>query len=623
MPRELLKDGVSSRPQNKLESPESFFYGAPDVIKGLNQQEGEGIIPGKILSSTPTLILPHSQEHWEHSRSINIIEDENNWLEDAVPMDIYKSKSKRLRGLINSIFPEVESVIPIHSRKRYRDVLKMVIINLWHGHYRGRPVMYSRDRAYYSRKSRFGKLFIKYDRLMPVIYALETLGYIEQKKGFRDHHKDLGRITRMWSTFKLWRQFRIYNLNQYGFYSVARPEKVIVLRDGEGHNKGMPFAVKPFIRRLWNDVERYNEFVEQHEITVNLDGAVEVSTDFLANTLHKGLLKHTIAVDSLELSTRVGIPNRIHSIHRPVIQQYSSNLLLTSITTNQYTVPYHTVVSTMTQRFLPDSLVFLGFRDLDKSLEMLASYLADLALSISLDPKKERRKKRLVEKYPLKEIGIERLVLLLVYEYIHRVFNRKSFDLGGRGYGAIHQRIPKQLRHYIYINGRPTVELDYSAYHIRMLYHQKGIDYRDDPYVICEGPEMRDTYKAVGLIAINGDGCKPGEVIYAIRDELTKRGIPIPFRKNPIKGLIKRFKEKHPKIVDCLYDDRGVELMNIDSRIMNNILMKLIDRGILGLSVYDSIVVAEQHQDFLNQLMMDEYEKEMGFKPIVDVKKKP
>lgn len=277
----------------------------------------------------------------------------------------------------------------------------------------------------------------------------------------------------------------------------------------------------------------------------------------------------------------------------------------------------------MTQRFLPDSLVFLGFRDSDKSIEMLTSYLADLALSISMDPKKERRKERRAENYRLKEIGVERLVLRLVYEYIHRVFNRKFFKYGGRGYGAIHQRIPKNLRHYIYIDGQPTVELDYSAYHIRMLYHQKRDDYRDDPYVICEGPDMRDTYKAVGLIAINGDEKKPGEVIHAIRDELIKREIPIPARKNPIKGLIKRFKESHPKIADCLYDDRGVHLMNIDSRIMNAILMKLIDQGILGLSVYDSIVVAEQHQDCLNQLMMDEYEKEMGFKPIVDVKKKP
>jgi DUF2075 family protein len=62
----------------------------------------------------------------------------------------------------------------------------------------------------------------------------------------------------------------------------------------------------------------------------------------------------------------------------------------------------------------------------------------------------------------------------------------------------------------------------------------------------------------------------------------------------------------------------GVHLMNIDSRIMNNILMKLMDRGILGLSVFDSVIVAEHHQDFLREIMVEEYEKVMGFEPIID-----
>jgi hypothetical protein len=566
----------------------------------------------------PRLISPYAQEHWDLSQSINIIKDDNNWLEDAVPLDIFVSNSKRLRGLINSIFTEVESIIPIHSRHRYRDVLKMVIINLWHAHFLGKPVMYSRDTAYYSRNSRYGKLFIKYDRLIPVIDALETLGYIQQKGGFWDRDKQVGRTTRMWSSFKLWRQFRVYDLNEHGFYSIARPENVIELRDGERHNKEMVFVMEPAIRCLKDDVERYNEFVETHNITVNLDGAVQVSTEFLSNTLHKGLLKHTMEVELLKLLTRIGSHFSSGGIHRPVIQQFSSNNMYNSITTNQSIVPYHTLFTTITQRFLPDALIYLGSRGLDKSTDKLNNYLTDLSISLSMDPVKERRKERLKEKYPLADIGIDRLVLRLVYEYTHRVFNRKSFKLGGRGFGAIHQRMPKHLRPYIHIDGQPTVELDYSAYHIRMLYHQKGIDYRDDPYEVCEGPEMRKIYKAVGLIAINGDAKKPRKVSGAIRYELIKRDIPIPDGEKPIKRLINRFRDAHPQIADCLYNDKGVHLMNIDSRIMNNILMKLMDKEILGLSVFDSVIVAEQHQDCLYQVMMEEYEKEMGFKPIID-----
>jgi hypothetical protein len=572
----------------------------------------------QIIYNTPTLVLPYSQEHWDLSQSFNIIKDDNNWLEDALPLDIYNSNSKRLRGLIDSIFTEVELIIPIHSRHRYKEVLKMVIINLWHAHFLGKPIMYSRDTAYYSRNSRYGKLFIKYDRLIPVIDTLETLGYIQQKCGFWDDKKKLGRITRMWSTFKLWKQFRVYNLNQHGFYSIARTENVIILRDGEKHNKEMNFVMNPDIRCLVDDLEHYNKFVEEHNITVNLNKEVQITTEFLSNTLHKSLLKHTIEVELLKLSTRIGNPYSTNNIHRPLIQQFSSDSLYTTITTNQHIIPYHTLynTTTMTQRFLPDYMIYFGFRDVDKSLDMLTNYLTDLSLSISMDPKRERQKERLKEKYPLGDIGIDRLVLRLVYEYIHRVFNRKSFKLGGRGYGAIHQRLPKNLRPYIHINGQPTVESDYSAYHIRMLYHMEGIDYSDDPYLVCEGPEMRATYKAVGLVAINAENV--GKAYGGIFNELKSRGIPLPAGEKPITRLVNRFKDAHPRIAKYICADMGVHLMNIDSRIMNNILMKLMDRGILGLSVFDSVIVAEHHQDFLREIMVEEYEKVMGFEPIID-----
>ncbi|MBC2711131.1 MAG: hypothetical protein HGJ94_09095 [Desulfosarcina sp.] len=575
----------------------------------------------RIVYDTPLLVLPHSPEHLELSRSINIIKDENNWLEDAVPFNIYNANSKRLRELINSIFAEVLCVIPTPNRQRYRDVLKRVLINLWNGYYRGKPVRYSRDTTYYTRNSMYGKQFIKYDRLIPVIDALETLGYIEQRNGVWNKEREIGRTTRMWATFKLWRQFRTFNLKKNDFFSVERPVNTIVLRDGEEHNKEVRFTYTPAIRRLRDDVESYNDFLDQHDITVNLSGPFQVKTEYLVNMLYKGILNNTIEVDSIKLYTKVGSIYSFNTINKPIIQQFSSNIKYTSHTINQYTVPFHLIHNTMTHRILPDALVFFGFKGLDQSKEMLNDYLADLSLSISLDTVKDRRKARLAEEYPLKDIGVDRLVLRLRKEYIHRVFNRNSFKLGGRAYGAIHQRMPRNHRPYVYIDGQPTVELDYSAYHIRMLYHQEHIDYRDDPYVVCEGPKMRDTYKVVGLVSINA---KNQQSAYGgIRDELNKNGIPKPAGEKPFVRLVNRFKETHPRIAKYICSDRGVHLMNIDSKIMNAILVRLMDQGILGLSVYDSIIVAEQHQDCLNQLMIDEYKKEMGFNPIVDMKKKP
>jgi len=97
----------------------------------------------------------------------------------------------------------------------------------------------------------------------------------------------------------------------------------------------------------------------------------------------------------------------------------------------------------MTQMILPDILIFLGFKQTDLSVEMLTDYLADLALSIAAITEPGSNKKSKVanaileQRFPLSEIGIECLTFRLSYEYLHRVYNRKSFELGGRAYGAL------------------------------------------------------------------------------------------------------------------------------------------------------------------------------------------
>jgi hypothetical protein len=43
--------------------------------------------------------------------------------------------------------------------------------------------------------------------------------------------------------------------------------------------------------------------------------------------------------------------------------------------------------------------------------------------------------------------------------------------------------------------------------------------------------------------------------------------------------------------------------------------MRLMDQGILGLSVYDSVIVAEQYEEVLRRIMTAEYEAVMGHTP--------
>ena len=204
-------------------------------------------------------------------------------------------------------------------------------------------------------------------------------------------------------------------------------------------------------------------------------------------------------------------------------------------------------------------------------------------------------------------------------EVLRRIFNRgvQSFIYGGRAYGAIYQRLPEEMRQCIRINNEPTVEIDYSAYHIRMLYHLIGEPYMEDPYVQCAGEKYRDVFKSAALILINSKS--ESKARYTIKDELQKNGIPLPDVKSPMKWIIAQFKEAHPQIAGYICKDMGATLMNIDSHIMNGILMRLMDKGILGLNVYDSVIVAGRYKDTLIEIMITEYENKMKFKPVLKV----
>jgi hypothetical protein len=96
---------------------------------------------------------------------------------------------------------------------------------------------------------------------------------------------------------------------------------------------------------------------------------------------------------------------------------------------------------------------------------------------------------------------------------------------------------------------------------------------------------------------------------------LDDRGIPLPEMERPLVSLVAMFRAAHPSIAKHLFSDAGINLQNLDSHIMNAILMRLMERDILGLPVHDSVVVQWEHEEVLCEIMMREYEAVMGFRP--------
>ena len=516
-------------------------------------------------------------------------------------MDAYNSTSNSIRNLVNALLDEIvdKTGLKVKSLKRVKQALKAVLINLWLSNLLGMPIRYSRDKSAYSHNRRYGKLYFKYHTLLPVIDALFSLGYIEEKKGRSTYEdKKKGFQTRIWPTPALIVLFIDYQLLLPDFFQKPEPEELIIKKDKR--KKLVGYREDKRTHQMREDLECYNEFVKKHHITIKLNNKVLTNNDFLI-TLFRNIITNKITVEQILYGdNKQDILCKIPPVH--ILKRYTETIN-SNPTINQPTITQEfpckpTIDSRLQRIYFYAKLSFIDFL---------------ISLNRKLHGKRKKNDKRFLELFPLEKIGIEHLQFILNQKYLYRVFNRNSFQHGGRAYGALHQNLPKHMRPFIHINGEKTIEIDYSAFHILMLYNQEGIDYQDDPYSVCEGQEMRAIYKAVGLIAINAENER--KAYGAIRNELEDRGIPLPSIKKPLVALVNTFRDAHKPIARYLFSGIGLSLQNIDGNIMNAILMRLMDKGILGLSVFDSVIVAEEHEALTKEVMTEEYKKIMGFNP--------
>jgi len=354
--------------------------------------------------------------------------------------------------------------------------------------------------------------------------------------------------------------------------------------------------------------------VKEHKITVDLNASCEVDNQFLTVWLYNSILTNRISIVQIKFHNKpVLSTNTIKPVQLNNPFTYYPLTTYLPISDIPFYLRESYSIPSMTNTKRLKAMATNGSHDFNLSCRRFLNYLFELSFWIASIDEKAEAKSILEEEFLLGNIGVERLVFRLNAESLHRVYSRGSFKYNGRAYGAIHQGMPKHMRPFMLINGRETVEPDFSGYHILMLYHREGINYPKDPYVVDNRPDLRDAFKVVGLIAINA---LTVESSYgAIGEELKDKKIPLPAFDQPIKTMVKMFREAHKPIEKYLFSDAGIWLQNLDSHIMNAILMRLMEHGILGLSVYDSVIVQAEHEDLLREIMIQEYEAVMGYKP--------
>ena len=190
---------------------------------------------------------------------------------------------------------------------------------------------------------------------------------------------------------------------------------------------------------------------------------------------------------------------------------------------------------------------------------------------------------------------------------VRRVFSRGSFECNGRYYGGWWQSCPKAYRKHIHINGKPTIEVDYSAMHPMILSAEKGIHLEEDPYTLTtrlsEQIDIHAQRKLVkGFVLLSINAANQDQAYKAFRGKHSS-DFNFPLTKGLFQQVHDAFVKDHPALEDCLYSDQGIRLMNIDSQIVGRIIASYVEHNKPILSIHDSFIVPDDDKASLEEAM--------------------
>jgi hypothetical protein len=205
---------------------------------------------------------------------------------------------------------------------------------------------------------------------------------------------------------------------------------------------------------------------------------------------------------------------------------------------------------------------------------------------------------------------------------LYRPFNDGRWDRGGRFYGGWWINLPKQYRQHITINDEPTVELDFSSYHLSMVYGLEGLEVPEgDLYDIGwdESLPPEESYRPMVKKFVNA-------LLYANTEDSAIQAMQ-DFRKDDIRALWKRYgkaphvrqhgmeggllvpmlqaiKRKHAPVVRHFGVGDSTRLQFADSEIAEQLLLWCCNTRCTALPVHDSFIVPRWGADAFESQMI-------------------
>jgi hypothetical protein len=261
----------------------------------------------------------------------------------------------------------------------------------------------------------------------------------------------------------------------------------------------------------------------------------------------------------------------------------------------------------------------VGFNDNDdiqemrRNLEIINAALSTRWIDLELtDDEFEQLETRMHQRSIERNEGEGRL--RLHDRQLYRVFNSLDFDRGGRFYGGWWQMVPSEYRRKLLIDGKRTVELDFSTLHPTILYAQAGEILEQDAYQIDLEPitlpagKASDDFRTVIKRAFNAMLNAEHRLKQPPHElKLSEWGISW-------KQLVQAIEARHQPVAKHFFTGAGLRLQFEDSQIAEEIMVEFaISMGMVPLlPIHDSFICHHGYVKDVENLMVEKFRNRFG-----------
>ncbi|MBA7494642.1 hypothetical protein ES702_05219 [subsurface metagenome] len=192
----------------------------------------------------------------------------------------------------------------------------------------------------------------------------------------------------------------------------------------------------------------------------------------------------------------------------------------------------------------------------------------------------------------------------------------KTIYLGGRFYAPV-SNFTQIYRKRILIDGRETVEPDFSALHPNLLYALRGL--------VPEGPIYSDEFpkwlfKSImfPLLFTETRSGLDWKVINSARKRITELKADGQLTSNysiadrQILKALRQIQDRHAPISDDFCSGKATYLQNVDAKIAERVMLKFADLSLPCICIHDSFITFNSEEERLKKVMEESYKEELS-----------